>query len=81
MILEVQQHLSKTSGLDNICSWMPLLLYCIMHVIVRLVSYAFITACCLLYGALVLILRFSSNFVNDQNGGREKDFAVNIPIK
>ena len=68
----------KIPGLDNICYWMPSLLFYILHVTVRLASYAILTANYLLYGALVLPPQLLWNFLIERYICQEKDFTVNI---
>ena len=68
----------KIPGLDNICYWTPSLLFYILHVTVRLASYAILTANYLLYGALVLPPQFLWNFLIERYVCQEKDFTVNI---
>ena len=68
----------KIPGLDNICYWMPSLLFYILHVTVRLASYAVLTANYLLYGALVLLPQILCNFTIEHYVVKEKDLTVNI---
>ena len=50
-------------GLSNMFSWIPTLVYCIFHVSLRLMSYAFLSAQYLYYAATILPLQFISNLM------------------
>ena len=63
---------------DNICHWIPSLLYYILHVTIRLSAYAFLCANYLLYGALVLPPELLCNFLIGRYVCKEKDRTINI---
>ena len=65
-------------SLDNICYWLPSILYYIMQVTLRLTSYAFLTANFSLYGALVLPPQLLCNFATERYVCQEEDFTINI---
>ena len=65
-------------GSDNICHWIPSLLYYIMHVTIRLMAYAFLCANYLLYGALVLPPELLCNFLIERYVCKEEDLTINI---
>ena len=50
-------------GLENICRWLPGLLYYMTHVIVRLVTYAFLAAYFHHYAIIILPGQVVLNFV------------------
>ena len=67
----------KIPSFNNICHWIPSLLYYTMHVTARLTSYAFLTANYVLYGALVLPPQLLCNCLIAYYVCQENDFIIN----
>ena len=58
---------------NNICRWIPGLFYCMMHIIVRLVTYSFLVAYYHQLSLILLSIQVALNFVIECNVNREKD--------
>ena len=68
----------KIPGLENICKWLPGLLYYTVHVSMRLVTYAFLAAYYQYYAAIFLPVQIALNFAIEFYVCQSKNLVGNV---